>query len=52
MKHPVTLNKVIFPYGDLMRTSHGVQAVRNTKAIPILRKSWLGRLLTQKGNPL
>lgn len=52
MKRTVTSNKVIFPFGDLMRASRGVQAVRNTQAIQLWRKSWLYRLLTQKGNPL
>lgn len=37
---------------DLMRVTRGVQAVRKPKILLVLRKSWIGKLLTQKGNPL
>lgn len=39
-------------FTDLMRVTRGVQAVRKPKIITVLRKSWIGRLITQKGNPL
>lgn len=48
----MTFNKVSFPYDDLMRVPHGAQAVRKPKIIRLLRKSWIGQLLMQKGNPL
>lgn len=48
----MTFNKVHFPYGDLMRVPRGVQAVRKPKITMLLRKSRIGKLLAQKGNPL
>lgn len=40
-------------FTDLMRQPRGVQAVRNPKKkFALLRKCWMGQLLTQKGNPL
>lgn len=48
----MTFRNVNFYYGDLMRVTRGVQAVRNPKTIAsIWRRSWLCRLLTQKGDP-
>ncbi|MCM7794232.1 hypothetical protein [Enterobacter kobei] len=48
----MTFRNVNFQYGDLMRAPRGVQAVRNPKTIArIWRRSWLCRLLTQKGDP-
>lgn len=46
------LNQMPEEFVDLMRATRGVQAVRKSKIILVLRKSWIGRLLTQKGNPL
>lgn len=52
MVNYMTFRNVNFYYGDLMRVTHGVQAVRNPKTIAnFWRRSWLCRLLTQKGDP-
>ncbi|EOE3283569.1 hypothetical protein ACN4GA_14060 [Raoultella terrigena] len=48
----MTSRNVNFQYGDLMRVNRGVQAVRNPKTIARLwRRSWLCKLLNQKGDP-
>ncbi|HGT2664465.1 TPA: hypothetical protein ACM2MD_000025 [Raoultella planticola] len=48
----MTSRNVNFQYGDLMRVTRGVQAVRNPKTIARLwRRSWLCKLLNQKGDP-